>query len=193
MNEKDRQIAKDSLDVIVSAIPGLSIAWGLSKALYGAGLKLRQQKALEWVEMMRDNPIVFTEQILRDEKFQDGFVYALEKYLTERNEKKRIHFRNIFIGFARSDEKSDFELEKFIHALSQLNEDDIQVLKYVDTITPNSYQVFDDMRGIANIYNLVNVGILYLDPSSRYGPTHSPFVYTSDFGRRFIRYLKYEY
>ena len=51
MNKKDTQIIKDSIDIVISNIPGLSIAWGLSRALYGAGLKLREQKALEWVEI----------------------------------------------------------------------------------------------------------------------------------------------
>ena len=48
MDEQDKQIVKDSLDTLVSAVPGLNVAWGLSKAIYGAGLKLRYARALEW-------------------------------------------------------------------------------------------------------------------------------------------------
>ena len=92
-HQKDKIILKDAslvvLDKLVDSIPGLSIAWGLSKALYNAGLVLRQQRALEWVEMVRDNPHIFTEQVLKDETFQDGFVFALEKYIRERIEEKR--------------------------------------------------------------------------------------------------------
>lgn len=190
MNDKDAQIVRDSIDVIVSNIPGLGIPWGLSKALYGAGLKLRQQRALEWVEMVRDNPLLFTREILNDESLQDGFVYSLEQYLIERNEEKRKYFRNIFLGFVQSNKKSEFELEKFFHTLSQLDEGDIYVLGYVDTRATGSYQVFDDSRCIANVYSLVNAGILYLDPDTRIGPIGSPYTYTSDFGRRFIRYLR---
>lgn len=190
MNEKDKQIASDSLDVIISSIPGLNIAWNLSKALYGAGLKLRQQKALEWVEMVRDNRGIFTRTLLEQEDFQDGFVFSLEKYLIERNEKKREYFRKVFLGFAKSNEKPQFELERFFHVLSQLDENAIRNLKRVDIHTSNSYQIFDDTKAIESIYNLVNVGILFLDPSSRYGPVHSPFVYTSNFGRRFILHLE---
>lgn len=87
-NEKNKQIIKDSAlviaDQIASTLPGLNIAWNLSKALYGAGLKLREQRALEWVEMVRDHPSAFTELILKDAKFQDGFVYALERYIREK-------------------------------------------------------------------------------------------------------------
>jgi hypothetical protein len=92
MNSKDKILVKDSalvvaeavVDEIAKLLPGINIAWGLSKALYGAGMKLRQERVLEWVEMVRDNPSIFTEQILSDEKFQDGFVLALEKYIVEK-------------------------------------------------------------------------------------------------------------
>lgn len=190
MNENDRQITKDSLDTVVSLIPGLNIAWGLSKALYGAGLKLRQQRAMEWVEMVRDNPNMFTEELLRQEYFQDGFVYCLERYLTERNEEKRKYFKNIFLGFSKNNDKAEFELERFFHVLSQLDENAIRTLSRVDIHTPGSYQIFDDTRAIESIYGLVNAGILFLDLSSRYGPVNSPYVYTSNFGRRFILYLE---
>lgn len=189
MGEKEKQIASDSLDVIISSIPGLDIAWGLSKALFGAGLKLRQQRALEWVGMVRGNLGIFTKLLLEQEEFQDGFVYALERYLMERNDKKRKYLRNIFLNFARSEDKSDFELEKYNNVLENLVEDDIEVLKYVDVKTPNSYQIFDDQKGLENISNLIHAGILINDPAARYNSSDSPFVYTSNFGRQFIKYL----
>lgn len=197
MNKKDRQLAKDSAlalaDGIASTIPPLALAWGLSKAYYGAALKVRQQKALEWVEMIRDNPSVFTEEILRDEKFQDGFVYALEKYLQERNEEKRKYYRNIFLGFAKSENKGKFELERYYHVLSILDEISIDTLRHVDIHRQDSYQLFDDARRIQDIHALVNAGILYLDTRARYSEDNQidlPFVYTSDFGRNFIMHLR---
>lgn len=131
MNEKDKQILKDSAlvvaDQIASTLPGLNIAWGLSKALYGAGLKLREQRALEWVEMVRDNPSAFTESILQDAKFQDGFVYALERYIREKNENKRTAMKEIFLDFALSSNQDQFELERMYHVISILNLKDIAV------------------------------------------------------------------
>jgi len=194
MNEKDKQILKDSVDVIVSSIPALSIAWGLSKALYGAGLKLRQQKALEWVEMVRDNPGIFTHELLIKEEFQDGFVFALEKYITERSEKKRIIFRAIFLGFTEADNQVQFPLEKFLHTLNMLNEKDILVLRDVDVTkdkeSDRNYQVYpNSSRNIDNIFNLVAVGILLLDLSSRIGSTGIPFVRITLFGKEFVKYL----
>ena len=196
MNKKDKQLIKDSAlaiaDTIVATIPPLAVAWGLSKALYGGGLKLRQQRALEWVETIRDNPAIFTQDVLDNEEFQDGFVFLLEKFLIERNEKRRTYLRSIFLSFSQSEVKSNFELERFSECISRLDENDMDILKYVNIKTPNSYQIFDDQKGIENIYNLVNVGILYLDPSVRWNSAGSPYVFTSSFGRRFIKYLKRE-
>lgn len=200
MTGKDKQLLKDAAlvvaDQIASSIPALNIAWGLCKALFGAGMKLRQQRALEWVEMVRDNPSIFTDTILADEKFQDGFVYALERYLIERSEKKRKIFRNIFLGFTKAENKEKFSLEKFTHTLSQLSELDIEVLRDINLEdSGQNYQIYGgNANRIDNIYNLINLGILLDTTGSRLGhnPENSPFVKVSIFGREFISYIKDE-
>jgi hypothetical protein len=155
-------------------------------------MKMRQQKALEWIEMIKDNPLIFTDEILKDEKFQDGFLYALEKYLQERNEEKRKYYRNIFLGFAKSGDRSKFEIERCYHVLAILDEFAIKTLSYVNIHTPDSYQLFDDARRIQGIHALINAGILFIDSNPRVGPIKSPYVFTSDFGRSFILYLQNE-
>jgi len=195
MEEKDKQILKDSAliiaDQIASNMPGLNIAWGLSKALYGAGLKLREQRALEWVEMVRDNPSTFTETILKNEKFQDGFVYALEHYVREKNEEKRKSMKSIFLGFAKSATQDNFELERMYHVLSILNSDDLIVLRDVDVNKTDFYQIYEQTKEKnENIYNLVNTGILMSDYQSRVGPIAAPFVKVTEFGKEFVKYLR---
>ena len=191
MNEKDKQIVKDSLDVVVSTIPGLNIAWGLSKALYGAGLKLRQKKALEWIEMVKDNPSVFTEAILKNKTFQDGFVYALERYIREKSEEKRKYMKSIFLGFAQATNQTEFEIERILHVLNILNTEDIEVLKDIDVTKDQFHQVYENTKEKnENIYNLVSVGILMSDYQSRIGPIAAPFVKITKFGREFVKYLK---
>lgn len=200
MNDKDKQLLKDSAlvvaDQIASNIPALNIAWGLSKALYGAGMKLRQQRALEWVELIKNNPGVFTKKLLEQQEFQDGFVYALEKYLIERNEEKRRIFRKIFLGFANAENKAKFPLEKFIHTLSQLTELDVAVLGDVKSDEQGqNYQVYGaNYNRIENIYNLISLGILLDTTGNRMGhnPQESPFVKTSFFGKEIITYIKGE-
>lgn len=136
MNQKDEQITKDVAlavaDEVVSHIPGLGLAWALSKALHGAGLKLRQQRALEWVEMVRDNPTIFIESLLINEDFQDGFSFALEAYLAERSRQRKSIIRNIFMGFAITDHRAQFEIERLLNTTSIISVDAIQLLAYID-------------------------------------------------------------
>lgn len=205
MNDKDKIIVKKSgmaiieavIDEIASKLPGIKLAWGLSKALFGSGMELRQKRVLEWVEMVRDNPTYFTEQILQDEKFQDGFVYSLERYLIERNQQKRQIFKNIFLGFTKAEDKEKFPLEKFTHTLSQLSELDITTLSDVDVekAVGSNYQIYGgNFNRIENIFNLINEGILLDVTGSRLGhnPENSPFVKLSIFGKEFIKYVKEE-
>ena len=197
MHKKDKQIIKDSAlvvaDQIASNLPGLNIAWGLSKALYGVGLKLREQRALEWVEMVRDNPSVFTEDILKDTTFQDGFVYALENFIRERGGNKRGIMKKVFLDYAGSADRENFELERFYNVLDLLNYEDIRVLRNVDVGREDFHQVYEDTKDKnENIYNLVNVGILMSDYSSRVGPIAAPFIKTTKFGRDFVKYLTNE-
>lgn len=188
-------VVDDLVDAVASSIPGLNLAWNISKALYGAGLKLRQQKALEWVEMVRDNPTYFTEQVFSDPQFQDAFVYSLERYLTMRSERKRLFFRQLFLGFATARDRETFELEKCISTLDQLYDQDIEVLRDVDLErTDANYQIYGRTdQGIENIFNLIHSGVLLLDISSRWMADDgypAPFVKISPFGRRFIQYLE---
>lgn len=201
-SKKDKIIVKDSLtigadaivDAIAKSIPGINIAYNLGKALYGAGMKMRQEKVVEWVEMIKENPGIFTEKIVSDPAFQDGFVYSLEKYIIERNESKRFIFKNIFLGFTKSNNKIIFSLEKFVHTLSQLSEMDIKILKDVDPNQKNpNYQIYGaNNRFKENIINLINEGLLLDTTGTRWGndSNNSPFVQLSQYGRKFIEFIK---
>lgn len=135
MNEKDVIIIKNSslavIDVILNNIPLLNSAWGLSKALLGASMELRQKRALEWVEMIRDNPSIFSGDVLKDEVFQDGFVFLLEKFLRQRNEEKRKYIKNVFLDFAQSDEKIGFEIERIDDVINKITMRQVNLLKEV--------------------------------------------------------------
>ncbi len=139
--KKDKIILKTSalavIDGLVSAIdnsinngaPLFAIAWGLSKGIYGANIQLRQDRAIEFIEMIRVNRSVFTNEILKMEEFQDGFVYVFQKYLNERTSKKRKLIKDIFCGFVKDTDKEKFKLEKFIFIVEQITIEEIEVLK----------------------------------------------------------------
>ncbi len=154
-------------------------------------MKIRQQKVLEWVEMVRDNPSIFTKEILESRQFQDGFVYALERYIRERNESKRKIMKNIFLGFVGVNSEDNFELERMYHVLSILSIDDLLVLKNVDITRDEFHQIYEETKEKnENIYNLISTGILISDYSSRIGPIAAPFVKITKFGKEFIKYVE---
>lgn len=144
------------VDGLVSAVdnlinggaPLLAIAWGLSKGMYGASIQLRQDRAIEFVEMIRDNPTIFTRQLLQTEEFQDGFVYVFQKYLSERAEEKRQIIKNIFCGFSQEENKRDFNLERFLYTLEQISIEDIEVVKMFSDGTTDQWirNQFPDME-----------------------------------------------
>lgn len=172
-------------------ISPFGIAWGLAKSLFGNAMQIRSDKATEWVEMVQKHSDVFTKELLENPVFQDAFVMALEKYLIERTETKRSYFRKIFLGFSTSNNLNDYPLEKYIHTLSQLNTEDILTLKDVDPSRQDkNYQVYGNQsKRITNIFNLIFLGILHQDPSSRLGPVDSPFVWMSEFGKEFTNFI----
>ncbi len=199
MQEKDKQLLKSSAlntaDAIIAASnPGLAIAWGLAKALFGAGMSLRQGRALNFAEFIHDDSGTFTTEILNTEQFQDAFVFTLENFLRERSEMKREIMKNIFIGFTKVENKKQFPLEKYVHTLSQLTEADIETLAKVDVTRDDPNYQIDDIPGqhTNNLYDLISLGILHDRTNGRnYNVGKgAPFISVTEFGKGFCTYLK---
>lgn len=208
MNDGDKELLKASavvvadqavsaaanldVDQIALSVVGLGTAWGLTKALVGNGLKLRQRRAIEWVELVRDNPEVFTEEVLRTETFQDGFVYCIEQYLAERNEEKRQYIKSVFLGYVAAGDHEEFPLERLLMTSQQLSNRDVATLKDVDPDRQdNNYQVYGTTdQSIDNIFNLIHLGLLnQLDGDRIHGDTYAPFVRITAFGKEFVAYV----
>lgn len=115
----------------VSSTPGLAQAWALSKALYGNALEIRQQRALDWVEAISSNPTAFNKQLVESEEFQDGFVFALESYIRLRSFLKRRIALKVFKDFAVSDNKVEFQLERFNDTLLKISTASIKSLAFI--------------------------------------------------------------
>lgn len=132
MNQSDKELLKDSTLNTIDALAWtnfyLAVAWWLAKALFFKWLSLRKDRALEFVEFIISNLWEFTENIMETEEFQDWFVYSIEQYIRERNKDKRLIAQKIFLWFASSKEKKEFELERFLNVLSLLWPDNIESL-----------------------------------------------------------------
>ena len=106
-------------------LPVLAIAWGMAKGLFGAGIQLRQDRAIEFLEQIRDKKDIFSREVLQSREFQDGFVYVFEKYLTQRNKDKRGLIRQVFIGFSVAEDKENFLLERIISTIELITLEEI--------------------------------------------------------------------
>jgi|GEM_PF-1489827 len=139
--QSDKNLIKRSAyalaDSTASSTPILAQAWALSKALYGNALELRQQRALEWVEAISNDPSAFGQDLVSSEEFQDGFVVALEDYIKIRNHLKRRVALKMFKEFAAANNKVEFQLERFNDTLLKISSASIQTLAFIkETILP---------------------------------------------------------
>lgn len=136
MKKSDKILINDAtistIDVIIAPIPPLAIAWNFAKALYWNWLKLRQERALEFVEFIMNNQSEFNNTILQSQEFQDWFVYVLEKYIREKNKEKRIIAQKIFLWFATDAEKENFELERYFNTLELISAEGISYLNILN-------------------------------------------------------------
>lgn len=153
--------ADEVVDAIATTIPGINIAWKLSKAYFGRGMKLRAQRALEWIEFVRDNLGKFSQKLFEQEEFQDCFVLLLEAYIKERAEKKRKIYQELLLGLTEKnkEELEKFELEKMIWTTNQISFEAFNVLSFiksnllekVEEDIKNELSVFKEQEGVEGI------------------------------------------
>lgn len=125
--------ADEIVDVIATFIPGIDIAYKLTKVYMGRGMKLREHRVLEWVEYVRDNIGEFSKELFDNEQFQDCFVILTESYVKERAKRKRELHQRILLGLTKLSEGvlEKFQLEKFIETTSNISFEGLNVLSFI--------------------------------------------------------------
>jgi hypothetical protein len=121
-------------DAAATTTPFIAPAWALSKALFGNAMQLREQRVFEFVESIIDDPKAFNEGLTGSEEFQDGFVVALEDYIKIRNHLKRRVAQKVFREFAVSDNKVDFQLERYNDTLRKISPESISLLGFIKKV-----------------------------------------------------------
>ncbi len=208
--ESDKELMKRagiaSVDAIVVAIdttlggtPLVSGAWGLTKALIGNGIALRQKKAIEWVEMIRDNPTIFTKDVVSTEEFQDAFVISLENYIRERNESKRKILREIFKSYSCSQHPVLYPLERLNELTKQITLYDAETFEYLVRLS-KEYETgrsFRDTRESPSrhesILHLISLGLLIHDDRARMATDKpgvpTPYILISGLGSHYYQFI----
>lgn len=178
MKKSDKNLIKRSAyalaDSTASSTPILAQAWALSKALYGNALELRQQRALEWVEAISGDSSAFSKGLVSSEEFQDGFVVALEDYIKIRSHLKRRVALKMFKEFAATDNKVEFQLERFNDTLLKISTSSIQTLAFIkETVLPIREQGIKEDLASKNLgtdkpYDWWYKRALKIEPVSKY-------------------------
>lgn len=153
--------ADEIVDIIAIHIPGINIAYKLAKAYFGHGMKLRQQRVLEWVEFVRDNLGEFSKQLFDNEQSQDCFALLTESYIRERVERKRKLHQQILLGITKlnPEELEKYQLERRIAVTSQISLMALNLLSFiksellekVENDIQEQLQVFQDREGVEGI------------------------------------------
>ncbi len=161
LEEVETIAADEVVDAIATSIPGINIAYNIAKAYMGRGMKLRQQRVLEWVEFVRDNLGEFSKQLFDNEQFQDCFALLTEGYVRERAKRKRTLHQQILLGITKFSQKEieGYQLERMIavtnqislEALSVLSFIKIELLEKIENDIEEQLKVFQDREGVEGI------------------------------------------
>jgi len=199
--KSDKNLLKRSRKALisstVSSTPGLAQAWALTVALSGNAIEIRQQRAIEWIEMIKNNPSFFTKKVLSSEEFQDSFAWSFEKYIVQRQRYKRIMMRNIFLGYIKANDRN-FPLERMYSLLENLTFLDVEIfkqaLKKAETNNDKSFQVRgNSTKRLTEISNLIYNSLLIEERMGRWDGAWAPYVTISELGEKFAKFLvKYE-
>ncbi|MDD5071456.1 MAG: hypothetical protein PHQ42_01840 [Patescibacteria group bacterium] len=115
-----------AFDATISSFPGVSIIWG---AIKGGVENVRKKRAEEFILFLQVNNI--KESYFNDEQFVDGLGITFEQYLRQRSEYKRKLIQNVFLSFISSQNKINFELERFFEIINKISESQTHLLNNV--------------------------------------------------------------
>lgn len=133
------------LDIFGVALnPVWSILFGSAYGLFGYYLFYQQEKINRFATWIRDNHVVFTADIVEQPTFQHGFFSTLDAYLRTRSEKKARLVQQVFLGFAREEQKEQFELERFYSIIQIISYEGLKYLHFFgQTILSNWEKLID--------------------------------------------------
>jgi len=195
-----------AIDTLVITRPEFMPSWILVKGFYGSLFDVKQEEINEFVEFIKENNDIFTQEIVKTKEFRDGFVITFEEYLKQRNENKRKYIQNIFLGFTADDAKDDFELERMYDVLNRISKSQISLMKKIKREGQIEIEIVngsvDNEDDYENLKYLEYIGILShtkqsdvdVDVVDTYMQAYSDLYEIetfklSSFGKKFVRFI----
>jgi len=96
--------------------------------LFSYYLYYKQERLSAFVRWIKAHPNEFSEELIQQPAFQQGFFPTLEAFLRARSEKKMKLIQQIFLGFAETEDKEEFELERFYEIIKLISAPQIELL-----------------------------------------------------------------
>jgi hypothetical protein len=200
----DLKIAADTSTIALMGIassinPALGVAVGMAAALFGPAIERRRDRAGQLIQFVKDNINEFSNTVLEDDVFQDGFVFLLEKHIRERNENKRTILQQILLGYCNASDLLEFPLEEMADLVSRIRMSDVaifrEVIKSELTLMDGRNPSFMARQDPNSVSRLIYFGLLYEDREKN-GPRvreHDDknflYVWVTPTGRKFVEYL----
>lgn len=172
-----------AIDILVASHPEFIPAWILAKGFYGSLFDAKQDEINEFVSFIANNSSVFVEEIVNTKDFRDGFIVVFEEYIKQRNEEKRKIIQSIFLGFTLSDDKKNFELERFFDLLNKISSFQFVLIKNIKlekqrVINSNEQDAME--FEYPNLKYLEYLGILHCEKESTIESTISDITENGD-------------
>jgi hypothetical protein len=128
-------VALPNLEIILTGLliqyPGLQLAVYEAIGLYGFYMAIKQEEVNMFVEDLMKHPEIYREEIVSSKEFRDGFVLSFENYLRARTENKRVYIQNVLMGFAKSTNKKDFQIERLQDTILKISTEGIDLLLFI--------------------------------------------------------------
>jgi hypothetical protein len=208
-----------AIDILVSSKPEWQVPWFCIKGFLGATFNFQQVKISWFVDFLKEHPETFTKTILSDPKFQEGFVTTYTNYILQRNEEKLEIIKSIFLDFTTSQNKQDYELERYYDTVNRISIQAIELLRLITLIWPDfssaismrlrdmprlSERISDFFQKEENIFQhtkiygnlpdlvaeLMSLGIIRYIGTKQMWEGGGPLEYAlTDYGRSFLLFL----
>lgn len=202
-----------------SVNPALSILFASAYGFFGYYLSYQQERLNDFADWIKNHPNEFSEQLIQLPAFQQGFFPSLEAYLQVRTKQKIRLVQQIFLGFIRSNNKEEFELERFYEIIKLISSQqivslhnfhknkNIKLLEEGEDRSENfyheSYEALRSLEALGIVMTHTNIKIenrekyigkvetgFALADRSEAIPKKYEFAELTDFGKDFISYIE---
>lgn len=116
------------LDPFLQKYPIWQAVFYSAIGLFGVYMAYNQEEVKEITGFIEENPEKFPKELVESKEFQKAFLLFIEEYLKQRIEEKKKILKNILLGFAFSENKTDYELERLNDCLVRMT---IPTLKFL--------------------------------------------------------------